>query len=147
MKLPAPAYRQAKHGASRQFNITLYCAPLSRLFRNWGDGECWINAEKWIKLLTAFRIYDIRTLVLATAPETSLLHTKNFFCAAKEGRIRIVFMLKIQCPKCGKGEKSEVLEVLPQRKYRLRCSDCTLTYTLTGSLGKKEDTKSEKDSK
>ena len=43
-------------------------------------------------------------------------------------------MLKIQCPKCDKGEKSELLELLPDRGCRLRCSDWESTDIPTGSL-------------
>jgi uncharacterized Zn finger protein len=42
-------------------------------------------------------------------------------------------VLKIQCPECGKGEKSELVEVLPERKYRMSCGDCGCTYILTAS--------------
>ena len=41
--------------------------------------------------------------------------------------------LKIQCPECGKGEKSEMMEVLPNRRYRMKCGDCECTYILTAS--------------
>ena len=39
-------------------------------------------------------------------------------------------VVKLQCPECGKGEKSELLEVLPERKYRMKCGDCGYTYIL-----------------
>jgi hypothetical protein len=39
--------------------------------------------------------------------------------------------LKFQCPECGKGEKSEVVEVLSNRRYRMKCGDCECTYILT----------------
>ncbi len=39
-------------------------------------------------------------------------------------------MLKIQCPKCDKGEHFELLDVMPERRYRLRCGDCESTYIL-----------------
>ena len=52
-------------------------------------------------------------------------------------------MLKIQCPKCDKGEKSELIEVMPHRRYRLRCSDCEFTYILTGSPNKEKDMSTE----
>lgn len=42
-------------------------------------------------------------------------------------------MLKFQCPECGKGEKSELVEVLPERRYRMKCGDCECTYILTAS--------------
>jgi hypothetical protein len=45
-------------------------------------------------------------------------------------------MMKIRCPKCEKGEKSEVLDVLSDRRYRLKCSDCEFTYVLTGGQHK-----------
>ncbi len=41
--------------------------------------------------------------------------------------------LKFQCPECGKGEDSELVEVLPDRKYRMECGDCGCTYILTAS--------------
>ncbi len=56
-------------------------------------------------------------------------------------------MLKIQCPKCEKGEKSELLEVLPDRRYRLRCTDCEFTYTMTGDLNRDKDTCTESETK
>ncbi len=43
-------------------------------------------------------------------------------------------VLKLQCPECGKGEKSDVLEVLPGRKYKVECRDCGYTYILTASM-------------
>ena len=43
-------------------------------------------------------------------------------------------VLKLQCPECGKGEKSELLEVLSDRKYRMKCGDCECTYILTASV-------------
>lgn len=43
-------------------------------------------------------------------------------------------VLKFQCPECGKGEKSELVEVLPNRKYRMKCGDCECTYILTASV-------------
>lgn len=48
-------------------------------------------------------------------------------------------MLKIQCPKCQKGKKSELLDVLPSRRYRLRCNDCGFTYLLVGTLNKEKE--------
>ena len=47
-------------------------------------------------------------------------------------------VLKFQCPKCGKGKKSELVEVLPNRKYRMRCGDCECTYILTASADKEK---------
>jgi hypothetical protein len=41
--------------------------------------------------------------------------------------------LKFQCPECGKGDKSEVTDVLPNRRYRMKCGDCECTYILTAS--------------
>ena len=47
----------------------------------------------------------------------------------------IPMVLKFQCPECGKGEKSELVEVLPDRKYRMeKCGDCECTYILTASM-------------
>jgi uncharacterized Zn finger protein len=43
-------------------------------------------------------------------------------------------VLKLKCPECGKGEKSDVLEVLSDRKYRMKCEDCGCTYILTASV-------------
>ncbi len=42
-------------------------------------------------------------------------------------------VLKFQCPECGKGENSELVEVLPERMYRMKCGDCECTYILTAS--------------
>ena len=42
-------------------------------------------------------------------------------------------VLKFQCPECGKGENSELVDVLPDRKYRMKCGDCKCTYILTAS--------------
>ena len=42
-------------------------------------------------------------------------------------------VLKFRCPKCGKGEKSELLEVFPERKYGMKCGDCRYVYILTAS--------------
>ncbi len=43
-------------------------------------------------------------------------------------------VLEFQYPECGKGEKSELVEVLPERKYRMKCPDCECIYTLKASL-------------
>ncbi len=43
-------------------------------------------------------------------------------------------VLKFECPECGKGEKSELLEVLPDRKYRMKCGNCGCTYILSASV-------------
>lgn len=43
-------------------------------------------------------------------------------------------VLKFQCPECGKGEQSELVDVLPDRRYRMMCGDCKRTYILTASL-------------
>ena len=48
-------------------------------------------------------------------------------------------VLKFECPECGKGEKSELLEVLPDRKYRMQCGDCGRTYILTASVDKEKE--------
>ena len=42
-------------------------------------------------------------------------------------------VLKFQCPECGKGDKSELVDVLPERRYRMKCGDCECTYILTAS--------------
>ncbi len=39
-------------------------------------------------------------------------------------------MLKIRCPKCDKGENFELLDVMPEKRYRLTCGDCEFSYTL-----------------
>jgi transcription elongation factor Elf1 len=54
-------------------------------------------------------------------------------------------VLKFQCPECGKGEKSELIEVLPNRRYRMKCGDCECTYILTASVD--EEKKNEKSNK
>jgi hypothetical protein len=54
-------------------------------------------------------------------------------------------VLKFQCPECGKGEKSELVEILPERRYRMRCGDCECTYILTASAD--EERKGEKQGK
>jgi transcription elongation factor Elf1 len=54
-------------------------------------------------------------------------------------------VLKFQCPECGKGEKSELVEVLPGRRYRMKCGDCECTYILTASLD--EEGKNQKSNK
>jgi hypothetical protein len=50
-------------------------------------------------------------------------------------------VLKFQCPKCGKGENSELVEVLPNRRYRMKCGDCKCTYILTTSEDKEKNNK------
>jgi hypothetical protein len=50
-------------------------------------------------------------------------------------------VLKFQCPECGKGEKSELVEVLPERRYRMKCGDCKCTFILTASAD--DETKGE----
>ncbi|RPJ04436.1 MAG: hypothetical protein EHM36_10660 [Deltaproteobacteria bacterium] len=40
---------------------------------------------------------------------------------------------KFECPECGKGENSDLLDILPNRKYRMKCRDCGCTYILTAS--------------
>jgi uncharacterized protein (DUF983 family) len=54
-------------------------------------------------------------------------------------------VLKFQCPECGKGEKSELVELLPGRKYKMKCRDCECTYILTAS--EDEERKGEKSNK
>ena len=39
-------------------------------------------------------------------------------------------VLKFQCPECGRGRKSEVIDILPDRRYRMKCGDCRCTYIL-----------------
>ena len=51
-------------------------------------------------------------------------------------------VLKFECPECGKGAKSEVVEILPNRRYRMKCGDCECTYILTAS--EDEEKKKEK---
>jgi hypothetical protein len=45
----------------------------------------------------------------------------------------IPMVLKFQCPECRKGENSELIDVLPNRRYRMRCGVCGCTYILTAS--------------
>jgi hypothetical protein len=54
----------------------------------------------------------------------------------------IPMVFKFQCPECGKGEKSELVEGLPERKYTMKCGDCGCTYILTASAD--EEKKCEK---
>jgi hypothetical protein len=42
-------------------------------------------------------------------------------------------VLKFECPECGKGDNSELIDVLPNRKYRMKCGDCECTLILTAS--------------
>jgi ribosomal protein S27AE len=65
----------------------------------------------------------------------------------KERKEGAAMVLKLQCPECGKGEKSELLEVLSGRKYRMKCGDCGRTYILTASVDKERqsDNQSSKD--
>jgi hypothetical protein len=51
----------------------------------------------------------------------------------------IPMVLKFQCPECGKGERSELVEVLPDRRYRMKCEDCECTYILTASADEEEN--------
>jgi ribosomal protein S27AE len=53
-------------------------------------------------------------------------------------------VLKLRCPECGKGANSELLEVVSDRKYRMKCGDCGRTYMLTASI--EEERKSDKQS-
>ncbi len=58
----------------------------------------------------------------------------------------IAMTLKFRCPKCGKGENSELIEILPGRRYRMRCGECKSTYILTASQDTdKKDEESEDD--
>lgn len=41
-------------------------------------------------------------------------------------------MLKTSCPKCGKGEKAELIEIQPNRRYRFRCYWCNIIFVLSG---------------
>ena len=45
----------------------------------------------------------------------------------------IPMVLKFNCPECGKGENSQLIEVLPERKYRMKCEDCECTFILTAT--------------
>jgi uncharacterized Zn finger protein len=54
-------------------------------------------------------------------------------------------VLKLECPECGKGEKSELVEVLPNRRYRMKCMDCECTYILAAIPD--EEKKNEKSGK
>ncbi len=71
------------------------------------------------------------------------IHVKDFFALSKRlypldesayfiSEV-IPMVLKFQCPECGKGEKSELVEVLPDRRYRMKCADCECTYILPAS--------------
>ena len=40
-------------------------------------------------------------------------------------------VLTFRCPECGKGKESELVEILPDRRYRMKCGDCECTYILT----------------
>ena len=53
--------------------------------------------------------------------------------------------LKFECPECGKGEKSQVVEVLPNRRYRMKCGDCQCTYILTASVDEERKCEKPKD--
>jgi transposase-like protein len=59
-----------------------------------------------------------------------------------EGKEVIPMVLKFECPRCGKGERSEVVEIIGERKYRMKCEDCQCTYILTANVEeeKKSDT-------
>jgi hypothetical protein len=57
----------------------------------------------------------------------------------------IPVVIKFQCPECGEGEDSELVEVLPERRYRMKCGDCECTYILTASAD--DERKGEKPSK
>jgi hypothetical protein len=61
----------------------------------------------------------------------------------KKGVVPMV--IKFQCPECGKRDNSELVEVLPERKYRMKCGDCECTYILTTSAD--DERKDEKPSK
>jgi len=50
-------------------------------------------------------------------------------------------VLKFECPECGKDEKSELVEVLPNRRYRMKCGDCECTYILTASMDEEKKSK------
>jgi transposase-like protein len=54
----------------------------------------------------------------------------------------VLMVVNLRCPECGKGEKSELLEVLSDRKYRMKCGDCGRTFILTASVdGEKKSDK------
>jgi hypothetical protein len=57
----------------------------------------------------------------------------------------VPMVLKLRCPECGKGEKSELLEVLSDRKYRMKCNNCECTYILTASLDEEKKCDKPKD--
>jgi ribosomal protein S27AE len=58
--------------------------------------------------------------------------SKGVLIYYSESKKKVISMvLKLQCPECGKGEKSDLLEVLPDRKYRMKCGDCGCAYILT----------------
>ncbi len=44
-------------------------------------------------------------------------------------------VLKLQCPECGKSEKSEVVEILSDRRYKMKCRNCECIYILAASKG------------
>jgi len=48
-------------------------------------------------------------------------------------------MLKISCPKCHKGEKAELIEVQPHRRYTFKCPDCQIFFDLTAAEGKEHE--------
>ncbi len=53
-------------------------------------------------------------------------------------------VMRFQCPECGKGEKSELIEVLGDRRYRMRCGDCQCTFILTASQDEKNEKEKDK---
>lgn len=42
-------------------------------------------------------------------------------------------VLKLECPECGKDTKSDLVEVLPERRYRMKCENCGRAYILSAS--------------
>jgi transposase-like protein len=47
-------------------------------------------------------------------------------------------MLKKNCPLCEKDEKTELIEILPDRRYKLKCTHCGASFVLAGSQDKEE---------
>ncbi len=54
-------------------------------------------------------------------------------------------VLKFECPECGKSEKSEVVEILSNRRYKMKCRNCECIYILAASKG--EELKCDKSGK
>ena len=54
--------------------------------------------------------------------------------------------LKLRCPACNKGERSEVIEVLPERKYVMKCEDCGRIYVVAAGGDEEKETSNDFDS-